>query len=54
MPTVFLPALLRPLAGGASSVEADGATLRAVIDDLDRQHPGLTGASWMTARSGRT
>ncbi len=41
MPRVLLPALLRPLAGGASSVEASGATLRAVIADLDRQFPGL-------------
>jgi molybdopterin synthase sulfur carrier subunit len=41
MPRVLLPALLRPLAGGASSVDASGATLRAVIEDLDRQFPGL-------------
>jgi molybdopterin synthase sulfur carrier subunit len=41
MPTVLLPALLRALAGGASSVEASGTTLRAVIEDLDRQFPGL-------------
>ncbi len=41
MPRVLLPALLRPLAGGAPSVEASGATLRTVIEDLDRQHPGL-------------
>lgn len=41
MPTVRLSALLRPLAGGASSVEASGATLRGVIDDLERQFPGL-------------
>ena len=41
MATVRLPALLRPLADGADVVEASGATLRAVIDDLDRRHPGL-------------
>ena len=41
MPRVLLPALLRPLAGGASSVEASGATLREVIENVDRQHPGL-------------
>jgi molybdopterin converting factor small subunit len=41
MPRVLIPALLRPLTGGASSVETSGATLRAVIDDLDRRHPGL-------------
>jgi molybdopterin converting factor small subunit len=41
MPTVRLPSLLHPLTGGASVVEASGATLRAVIDDLDRRYPGL-------------
>ncbi|MHB8682712.1 MAG: MoaD/ThiS family protein [Dehalococcoidia bacterium] len=41
MPRVLLPALLQPLAGGASSVAASGATLRTVIEDLDRQCPGL-------------
>ncbi len=43
MPRVMLPALLRPLAGGASSVETTGATLRDVIEDLERQHPALRG-----------
>jgi sulfur-carrier protein len=41
MPRVHLPSLMRPLAGGATWVEADGATLRSVIDDLDRRYPGL-------------
>ena len=41
MPRVYLPALLRPLVGGASSVEVTGATLRAVIQDLDRRFPGV-------------
>lgn len=41
MAVVWIPALLRPLAGGAETVRASGATLRDVIDDLDRQHPGL-------------
>jgi molybdopterin converting factor small subunit len=41
MVTVRLPSLLQPLAGGAASVEAAGATLRAIIQDLDRRHPGL-------------
>jgi molybdopterin synthase sulfur carrier subunit len=43
MATVFLSTLLRPLAGGATSVQASGPTLRSIIDDLDRQHPGLGG-----------
>jgi molybdopterin converting factor small subunit len=41
VPVVRLPSLLQPIAGGATSVEVQGATLGAVIDDLDRQHPGL-------------
>ena len=41
MPVVRLPSLLRPLAGGADKVAVSGATLRDVIDDLERQHPGL-------------
>ena len=41
MPKVHLPALLRPLAGGATWVEARGASLRDVIDDVERRHPGL-------------
>lgn len=41
MAVVWIPALLRPLAGGAETVRASGPTLRDVIDDLDRQHPGL-------------
>ena len=41
MPAVIIPALLRPLAGGASRVEAEGTTLREVLNDLERQHPGI-------------
>jgi molybdopterin synthase sulfur carrier subunit len=41
MPKVHLPAMLRPLVGGASPVEASGETLRAVIDDLNLRYPGL-------------
>jgi molybdopterin converting factor small subunit len=41
MPVVRLPGLLQPLAGGASSVEVEGGTLRAVFDDLERKHPGI-------------
>ena len=41
MPRVMLPALLRTFAGGASSVDVEGATLRDVIANLDRRYPGL-------------
>ena len=41
MPEVHIPAMLRELTGGSSTVEAAGATVREVIDDLDRQWPGI-------------
>jgi len=41
MATVFIPAVLRPLVGGVSTVEASGDVLRDVLADLDRQHPGI-------------
>ena len=41
MATVRLPAQLARLAGGASEVQVAGATLREVIEALDRAHPGL-------------
>jgi molybdopterin synthase sulfur carrier subunit len=41
MATVFLPTLLRPLAGGRESVEVDGSNVRQVVDGLDLQFPGV-------------
>ena len=41
MATVFIPALLRKLTGGKDSTSATGATLKAIIDDLERQFPGF-------------
>jgi sulfur-carrier protein len=38
---VRLPTVLRQNAGGQSTVQAEGATLGEVFDDLIRQHPGL-------------
>ena len=38
---VRLPTILRPLAGGLATVQADGATIGEVFDDLTRQFPGL-------------
>jgi molybdopterin synthase sulfur carrier subunit len=38
---VRLPNILRPMAGGEHVVQAEGATLGEVFDDLVRQHPGL-------------
>jgi molybdopterin synthase sulfur carrier subunit len=39
--TVWIPALLRNLAGGNESVRVSGRTLREVIDALDDRFPGI-------------
>ena len=41
MPTVRIPAPLRKLTDGKDEVRAAGTTVRAALDDLERQHPGL-------------
>jgi sulfur-carrier protein len=40
---VRLPTLLRPHADGASSVQADGATVGDVFRALTERYPGLSG-----------
>jgi sulfur-carrier protein len=40
MPTVWIPGLMRDLTGGKASVRVDGATVREVIENLDRAYPG--------------
>ena len=39
--TVKIPTQLRTLTDGASEVQATGATVGALIDDLERNHPGI-------------
>ena len=39
--TVFIPALMRKLSGGKDRTTATGDTLRAIVDDLERQFPGF-------------
>src|SRR3984957_5920162 len=39
--TVRIPTPLRTLTGGADEVKAHGATVGAVIEDLERRHPGV-------------
>ena len=39
---VRLPTILRPLAGGQSSVKANGATIGEVFTDLVKQFPQLS------------
>jgi molybdopterin converting factor small subunit len=38
---VRIPAPLRPLVGGKDEVAADGATVGEVIDNLEKNHPGI-------------
>jgi molybdopterin synthase sulfur carrier subunit len=38
---VRIPTILRTYTGGEKSVTADGASLSALIDDLESTHPGL-------------
>jgi molybdopterin synthase sulfur carrier subunit len=39
--TVRIPTTLRPLSGGASSVQVEGATLAEVLKNLNVAHPGF-------------
>jgi molybdopterin converting factor small subunit len=39
--TVRIPTTLRPLAGGSSTVQVEGATLTEVIGNLEAAHPGF-------------
>lgn len=38
---VRIPTPLRTLTGGKDEVDAEGGTVRAVIDHLEQQYPGL-------------
>jgi molybdopterin synthase sulfur carrier subunit len=39
---VKVPTILRRHTGGQAVLEADGATVREVFEDLESQHPGIT------------
>ncbi|MDY7105355.1 MAG: ubiquitin-like small modifier protein 1 [Actinomycetota bacterium] len=41
--SVRLPTVLRPHAGGQSSVEAEGATVGELVSDLVERFPGMAG-----------
>jgi len=38
---IRIPTILRPYTGGEKSVQASGATLAEVIQDLERRFPGM-------------
>ena len=40
--TVKLPTILRKHAGGEAKVDAEGATLRELLGNLEASHPGIT------------
>lgn len=42
MATVKLPTILRKFAGNEARVNAEGATLRDVLGDLEAKFPGIT------------
>ncbi|QLY30643.1 MoaD/ThiS family protein [Nocardia huaxiensis] len=39
--TVSIPTIMRPLTGGEKRVQGEGATLAALIENLEASHPGL-------------
>jgi molybdopterin synthase sulfur carrier subunit len=41
MPLVFIPPPLQALTGGRASLEVEGATVRELIENLERAWPGL-------------
>jgi len=41
MATVFIPSLMRALAGGLHRVEVEGSTVRQIVEGLEKAHPGI-------------
>ena len=41
MPTIWIPALLRDLTGGADQVSVSAASVREALDRLERLYPGV-------------
>jgi molybdopterin synthase sulfur carrier subunit len=42
--TVWIPAPLQPLTGGERTVHARGASVKALVEELDRSFPGFKDA----------
>ncbi len=41
MPRVFIPPTMRSLTGGREIVDASGANVREVLEDIENQFPGI-------------
>ena len=41
MATVFIPSLMQSITGGQQTVEIEGATVRQIIENLEKAHPGM-------------
>ena len=41
MPVVWIPSLMRALTGNREQVEVSGETLREVVENLEKEHPGI-------------
>lgn len=41
MATVFIPPLMRPLAGGQDRVSISGSSVRNLLDNLELAYPGM-------------
>ena len=41
MPEVWIPPKLQELTGGQQQVQVDGSTVRQVINNLEKQYPGV-------------
>jgi molybdopterin synthase sulfur carrier subunit len=41
MPTVFIPSMMQKLTAGAQQIVVEGSSVRQVIRNLDKIHPGV-------------
>lgn len=41
MPTVFIPGSMRELSGGQAEIQVRGSTVREIISELEKSHPGI-------------
>ena len=41
MPEVWIPPKLQQLTGGKQQVQVEGSTVRQVINNLEKEHPGI-------------